>query len=116
MAARIEGEMSLEINLMSLLSSVNVGVALNVTSIPSSFGELCNVWFRDKIAIMIGYIAAVWAIWKTRNKSSFHKIRSEDSTNVILPTCHFINIWAKLQRNGLQRPSLQGLADLQRGA
>jgi hypothetical protein len=55
-----------------------------------------------KRSVMIGSIAIVWAVWKRRNKSCFQRILNGDPTNVILFACHFINQWAKMQKNRLQ--------------
>ena len=60
---------------------------------------------------MIGAVAICWALWKTRNKSYFLRIRPKDPTDVILLACHFLHEWAKLQRNVLRRVLRRG-ADL----
>ena len=73
------------------------GMALNAPCVPSSFGDLCIVLFnsfvgKNRVATMIGSIAAIWAMLKTRNRSCFQKIRPGDPTNVIPLACHFISI------------------------
>jgi hypothetical protein len=70
-----------------------VSVSLNINSNSFGFWGLYHNWFdtsagRERKAIIIGSIAVIWAVWKTRNKSCFQRIRPGDPTNVILVPFH----------------------------
>jgi hypothetical protein len=91
-----------------------VSVSLGISKIPECFVDLYRDWFnmysgRDRKAVIVGSVAVVWTIWKTRNKSCFQKIRPGDPTSVITLVCHFINTWSNMQKNGLQKLCYRGL-------
>ena len=97
------------------------GVVLGVNHVPRDFPDLYDRWFsifagKDRTTIMLGVVAIFWAIWKTRNRSCFQRVRPKDPTNVVLYMCNFLHVWAKLQKNGLQRMLLRGADNIAKAA
>ena len=88
-------------------------IALGINHAPKIFLDLYDRWFsgfvgKDRTAIILGAVAIFWAVWKTRNKSCFQRIRPKDPTNVVLYMCNLLHVWAKLQKNGLQKMLSRG--------
>ena len=88
-------------------------VALGINQVPKDFPDLYAKWFsaydgKDRIAMMLGAVAIFWAVWKTRNRSCFQRIRPKDPTNVVIYMCNFLHVWANLQKEGLKSMLLRG--------
>jgi hypothetical protein len=71
-----------------------------------SLYQQCFVTFTglEGKAVMIDVVAVICkALWKTRRKSHFKRIRHKDPTDIIIFTCHFVNTWAKLHIGVLRK-------------
>lgn len=71
-------------------------MALNVANLFDVWLRIFSVKFRN--LVMVGIAAITWTIRKFRNKACFENKLPSDTIVVVLLVCHWLKIWAILQK------------------